>query len=607
MASHQTPQNVLRTVFGYPHFRQAQAEVIQRVLTGKDALVLMPTGGGKSLCYQIPALLLPGVAVVISPLIALMQDQVTALQQLGVQAATLNSSLDFEQSQIASRQLRQGTLDLLYISPEKLMTPRFLELLQTIPIALFAIDEVHCVSKWGHDFRPEYLQLSILAERFPQIPRLALTATADVQTRRDIISQLRLEQAQIFITGFNRPNIRYQVVQKQKGREQLLSFLREAEYHREAGIIYCLSRKKVDSTARWLTDQGWLALPYHAGLDSQTRRYHQHRFLREEGLIMVATIAFGMGIDKPNVRFVAHLDLPKSLEAYYQETGRAGRDGLPATAWMIYGLQDVILLRQLLNQSEADAQHKRIEQHKLEALLGYCETTTCRRQTLLAYFGETSATQCGNCDTCLIPVATWEGTEIAQKALSCIYRTGQRFGVYHLVDVLLGKTNDRITKFKHQRVSTFGIGQELEAKQWYSIYRQLIARGLVTVDMEGYGGLQLAEQALPVLRGEEQVAFRKEVIPASPNRYRRPKPESSVGVDQTLWEALRAKRLELAQTQNVPPYVIFHDSTLREMLHRQPDSLEALAEISGVGRHKLARYGQIFLKVLDTHRQKSVT
>ncbi len=599
-----TPLDILRNTFGYQHFRGEQENIINHILAGGDALVLMPTGGGKSLCYQIPALIRPGVAIVISPLISLMQDQVSALQQFGIRAAFLNSSLTLDEARLVSRQLRQGELDLLYIAPERLMTTRFLDFLDTAQIALFAIDEAHCVSQWGHDFRTDYAQLSILHQRFPSIPRIALTATADDPTRRDIITHLGLDKAKIFIAGFNRPNIRYRVVQKKNVRRQLLNFLEEEGYHGDAGIIYCLSRKKVEETADWLKKQGWPALPYHAGLESEVRKQNQTRFLHEEGVIIVATIAFGMGIDKPNVRFVAHLDLPKSLEAYYQETGRAGRDGLPANAWMAYGLQDVVLLRRMMEQSDANEQHKRIERHKLESMLAYCELTTCRRQALLEYFNDHLDKPCGNCDTCLEPVETWDGTEAAQKALSCIYRTGQRFGVHYLIDVLLGKDNPRIKALKHEQLSTFGIGQELNETQWHSVFRQLIARGFATVDLEGYGSLQLAEKARPLLRGEQRISLRKDIKQKAKlknKKYNRSSRQTFVGNDKILWENLRSKRLELANSQNVPPYVIFHDSTLDEMVQQRPQTLEQFAKLSGVGSSKLERYGQIFLEVLDAH------
>jgi ATP-dependent DNA helicase RecQ len=532
-----------------------------------------------------------------------MQDQVSALQQFGVRAAYLNSSLTFDEAREVSRKLRQGDLDLLYVAPEKLMTPRFLEFLDTAEIALFAIDEAHCVSQWGHDFRPEYVELSILHQRFPTIPRLALTATADGTTLRDIKTHLGLDNAKEFIAGFDRPNIRYRVVQKKTPHHQLLNFLKEEGHYGDAGIIYCLSRKRVEKMADWFTKQGWLALPYHAGLDNYVRKQNQMRFLREEGVIIVATIAFGMGIDKSNVRFVAHLDLPKSLEAYYQETGRAGRDGLPANAWMAYGLQDVVLLRRMMEQSEADEQHKRIERHKLDSMLSYCEMTTCRRQALLAYFGDHMPDPCGNCDTCLEPVATWDGTEAAQKALSCIYRTEQRFGVHYLIDVLLGKTNERIENFQHDRVSTFGIGKELSLDEWHSVFRQLVARGFARVDVEAYGGLQLTENARPLLRGELRIDLRKDIIPRKrkEKKYGRTERKGLVGTDKILWEALRKKRMELANAQNVPPYVIFHDSTLEDMVLQRPHTLAEFAQLSGVGTHKLERYAKIFLDVLDAH------
>ena len=598
-----SPAEILHHIFGYQKFRGEQEQIIQHILAGGDALVLMPTGGGKSLCYQIPAILRPGVGIVISPLIALMHDQVIALKQYGIKAAYLNSTLSFDQVRIISSQLRQGELDLLYVSPEKLLTSKFLEFLSQTEIALFAIDEVHCVSQWGHDFRPEYTQLSILHQRFPTIPRIAVTATADDPTKQDIITHLGLKDAKIFTDSFDRPNICYRIVQKQNAKAQLLDFLQTEKHNNDAGIVYCLSRKKVDETARWLAQQGWKALPYHAGMDKKLREQHQMQFLREEGVIIVATVAFGMGIDKPNVRFVAHLDLPKSLEAYYQETGRAGRDGLPANAWMAYGLQDVVMLRHMVDSSEADEQHKRIEQHKLKAMLGYCEITTCRRQVLLNYFGELLANSCGNCDTCIEPVSTWDGTEAVQKALSCIYRTEQRFGVQYLIDVLLGKKTERILKFRHNKVSTFGIGKELNNEQWHSVFRQLVARGLVSVDVEGYGSLRLTEISRPILRGEEQVFLRKDIGKKRRNKsYSRSSQwRSFAGNDKILWDALVNKRSELANAQSVPPYVIFHDSTLEDIVLQQPQTLTEFANLSGVGAKKLERYGKFFIDVLDEH------
>jgi len=494
-----------------------------------------------------------------------------------------------------------GYYDLVYVAPERLLTPRFLQLLTQTEISLFAIDEAHCVSQWGHDFRPEYTQISILHEQFPHVPRVALTATADEPTRQEIIQQLQLEQAEQFISSFDRPNIRYRIVQKQNSREQLLQFL-ETEHRDDAGIIYCLSRKKVEETAQWLCDKGWDALPYHAGLSNTLRQKNQQRFIKEEGCIIVATVAFGMGIDKPNVRFVAHLDLPKSIEGYYQETGRAGRDGLPANAWLSYGLNDVITLRQMVDNSEANEQRKRLERRKLDALLGLCETTVCRRQVLLHHFGDAYSPPCHNCDNCLNPIETWDGKIAAQMALSCAYRTGQRFGVMHLVDVLLGKTTPQIQRFHHDTVSTFGIGQEFTASQWRSIYRQLIAANLLTVDIQGYGSLQLTEKAQPILRGEQTIAFRKD----AEKPKKKGKSTASAGEKpdlphDTLWQALKNKRLELAKTQSVPPYVIFHDSSLLEIHQKKPRTLDAFALISGVGQSKLQRYGEAFIRVVCEH------
>ncbi|MCW8983318.1 MAG: DNA helicase RecQ, partial [Gammaproteobacteria bacterium] len=498
-----TPPNkaalqTLQSIFGYEDYRPHQQEIIENLIAGGDALVLMPTGGGKSLCYQIPAMVREGVGIIVSPLIALMKDQVDALRQNGVRSAFLNSTLSQNEAREVEDSLYSGELDLLYVAPERLMLPRMLELIDRISVSLFAIDEAHCVSQWGHDFRPEYVQLSVLHERFPQIPRIALTATADSATRREIIERLALGDAQQFISGFDRPNIRYRISENSgNARDRLLRFIRN-EHDGEAGIVYCLSRKRVDDVAAWLESKGMTALPYHAGLPPQERQHNQERFLREEGVIIVATIAFGMGIDKPDVRFVAHLNLPKSLEAYYQETGRAGRDGLPADAWMVYGLQDVITLKQMQATSDAPEAIKRIEHHKLDSMLGLCELTTCRRQALLRYFGDEQDEPCGNCDTCLEPPETWEATTAAQKALSCVHRTGQRFGVTYLVDILLGKDSERVSRFGHNKVSTFGIGGELNQSEWRDLYRQLIARGLLAVDLEGHGGLNLTEESRPV-------------------------------------------------------------------------------------------------------------
>jgi len=598
-------QKILRTVFGYNEFRDPQAQIIEHLIDGHDALVLMPTGGGKSLCYQIPAMVREGVGIVISPLIALMQDQVDALLQLGVKAAMLNSSLAAETAWETEQALVNGKLDLLYVAPERLLTPRFLQLLERTPLALFAIDEAHCVSQWGHDFRPEYVQLSILEERFPHVPRIALTATADEPTRKEIIERLGLNQARQFISSFDRQNIRYRIVQKQNAREQLLSFL-AAEHRGDAGIVYCLSRKKVEETAQWLTEKGWHALPYHAGLSNTMRQKNQHVFIREEGCIIVATVAFGMGIDKPNVRFVAHLDLPKSMEGYYQETGRAGRDGLSADAWLSYGLGDVIAMRQLLSYSEADEQHKRLERHKLDALLGFCETTLCRRQVLLNYFGEKYHAPCHNCDNCLEPITTWDGKIAAQMALSCVYRTGQRFGVKHLIDVLLGKLSPQVERFHHDKVSTFGIGQAYSQQQWQSIYRQLIAANLLFVDFSHFGSLKLTEKSAAILRGEETIALRHDPEKKRTKKSSKRSQEETRAIPQDeLWQALKTKRLELARSQGVPPYVIFHDSSLIEIHQQKPRTLNEFAGITGVGQSKLQKYGAAFITIIENHLQTS--
>lgn len=601
-----SPQHILQTVFGYNQFRHQQQAIVEHVIAGQDALVLMPTGGGKSLCYQIPALARDGLAIVVSPLIALMQDQVEALQQLGVNAAFLNSSLSAEDNARITRQVVAGEIKLLYVAPERLMVGSFLSLLDEVQqhtgLALFAIDEAHCVSQWGHDFRPEYRQLTVLHNRFPDVPRIALTATADAPTRAEIISQLNLENARQFVSSFDRPNIRYHVGIKNNARQQLQAFL-EREHPNDAGIIYCLSRRKVEETAAWLVEKGWSALPYHAGLPAQLRELHQRRFLREEGIIMVATIAFGMGIDKPNVRFVAHLDLPKSMEGYYQETGRAGRDGMQANAWMVYGMGDVVSMRQMLDSGEASEERKRLERLKLDALLGYCESTTCRHQSILRYFGESHPGACGQCDNCLHPVETWQATQVAQMALSCVYRTGQRFGVGHLIDVLTGKTTPQVERFNHDKVSTFGIGKTLNQNQWSGVYRQLIAAGLLEADMAAYGGLKLTEAARPVLKGEQEVWLRRDAEPekrmSKAERSARAKEAFEGANDDPLWQALKAKRLELAREQGVPPYVIFHDSTLLEIHNRKPQTLDEMGRISGIGQAKLQKYGDAFLEVLE--------
>ena len=590
--------SILQETFGYSAFREPQAEVIEAVINGKDALLLMSTGGGKSLCYQIPAIIRPGCGIVISPLIALMQDQVAALRQLGIRANFLNSTLNAEEVYAIESSLRHDELDLLYIAPERLNQSRTLDLLQSVSISLFAIDEAHCVSQWGHDFRADYLELNQLQHIFPTVPRIALTATADARTRAEIIDNLGLNDALQFVVGFDRPNIQYRISLKTNPRNQLLQFLK-TEHSTDAGIVYCLSRKKTEDTAEWLSNNGFKALAYHAGLPPEVRAERQRRFLTEEGLIIVATIAFGMGIDKPDVRFVAHLDLPKTIEAYYQETGRAGRDGLPANAWMVYGLQDVTKLRQMLGQSQGTEQYKRVEQAKLNAMLGFCEISTCRRHALLAYFDEASSEQCGNCDTCLVPVDTWEGTEAAQKALSVIYRTDQRFGVSHLVDVLLGKETDKILQFTHHHLPVFGIGTELDSKEWQSVFRQLIAAGHVIADADRFGGLALTEKCRPLLRGQESIRFRKDPVQKTAKRLTKtPLPED---IDMALWEALRAHRRELAEEQGVPPYVIFHDSTLQAMAELMPSTLEAFGDLPGVGIRKLDKYGQGFINVIKQH------
>ncbi len=594
---------VLKTTFGYDRFRGAQAEIVERVTSGGDALVLMPTGGGKSLCYQIPSLLRPGVGIVVSPLIALMQDQVDALLQLGVKAAFLNSSLTHQDAAQVERDLLGGDIDLLYVAPERLLTPRFLGLLERSRVALFAIDEAHCVSQWGHDFRPEYIGLSLLAERFPEVPRIALTATADDATKREMVERLSLEGARQFVSSFDRPNIHYTVVSKQGARQQLLAFYRDG-HEGDAGIVYCLSRKSVDETASWLVKQGIKALAYHAGHAAAARSERQARFLREEGVVMVATIAFGMGIDKPDVRFVAHLDLPKSLESYYQETGRAGRDGEPADAFMTYGLEDVVSLRRMMAGGAAPEAVKRIESGKLEALLGFCESARCRRQVLLAYFGETLPEPCGNCDTCATPVATWDGTVAAQKALSAVVRTGQRFGVGHVIDVLLGKETPRVKSLGHQDLSTYGIGTEHSERAWRGVLRQLVAGGYLSTDADGYGTLKVSPRSAPVLKGQEKVQLRHDPAPQKVQKQikgaARPVDTLSGG-EASLFEALRSLRATLAREQEVPAYVIFDNKTLVKMAEAKPRSLKDMGRVPGVGAVKLERYGQQFLEIVTQH------
>jgi ATP-dependent DNA helicase RecQ len=597
-----TALDLLHSVFGFAEFRGLQAEVIEQVARGGDALLLMPTGGGKSLCYQIPALLRPGTGIVVSPLIALMQDQVDALLQLGVRAAFLNSSLDADEARAVQRRLLAGELDLLYVAPERLVTEHFLATLEHLreqqALALFAIDEAHCVSQWGHDFRPEYIQLSVLHERFPGVPRIALTATADAITRAEIVARLGLDEARRFVSSFDRPNIRYRVVEKDNARRQLLEFL--AAHRGEAGIVYCLSRKKAEETAAWLVEQGVRALPYHAGMDADARRAHQQRFRREDGVVMVATIAFGMGIDKPDVRFVAHLDLPKSLEGYYQETGRAGRDGQPAEAWLAYGLADLVLLRSWIEQSQAPPEQKRIESMKLEAMLGYCEAASCRRVILLNYFGEQAA-PCGNCDVCLSPPSTWDGTVAARKFMSAVLRTGSRFGAGHLIDILCGKATDKVKSYGHDRLPTFGVGAELDERAWRGVARQLVARGLLHADAARYGALGLTDAAREVLRGETKLELR--ALQPSGGAARRTSKRAAAATpeapeDAGLLAALRALRRELASAQNVPAYVVFHDATLAELARLKPRDESGLRQVGGIGEHKLARYGARLLEVL---------
>ena len=599
---------VLRKVFGYDSFRGSQAGIVAHVLAGGDALVLMPTGGGKSLCYQLPALLRPGVGIVVSPLIALMQDQVDALLQLGVRAAFLNSSLDSETAAAVWRRARRGELDLLYVAPERLVTESFLADLARMQeahgLALFAIDEAHCVSQWGHDFRPEYIQLCVLHERFPQVPRIALTATADAITRAEIKARLALGNAREFVASFDRPNIRYRVVEKDQARDQLLAFLRgsgaEEGHLGDAGIVYCVSRKKVEETVAWLATKRIAAFAYHAGMDAESRREVQRRFQRDDGVVIVATIAFGMGIDKPDVRFVAHLDLPKSLEAYYQETGRAGRDGEPAEAWMAYGLADVVLQKSWIEQSEAPAEQKRIEQMKLDAMLGFCEAAQCRRAVLLNYFGETIA-PCGNCDVCLNPPQTWDATIAAQKFFSAILRTGQRFGAGHLIDVLLGRATERTTGLGHDRLPTFGVGVDLDEREWRGVARQLVALGLLHADPKAYGALRLTAAARPVLRGETRLELRRTSITRGRGG---PRPRAAVGAEaldptsESLFQALRAERKRIAEEQGVPAFVVLHDSTLRDLAQQRPRDRRALLFVAGIGLTKADRYGERLLAVI---------
>ncbi len=599
-----TAEGILKTTFGYAGFRGQQREIVATLTGGGDALVLMPTGGGKSLCYQIPALLRPGIGVVVSPLISLMANQVATLRQVGVAAAYLNSSLDFAEQQAIERQMLNGELDLVYIAPERLLQPRCLELLARCEIALIAIDEAHCVSQWGHDFRPEYLQLAALSEHFPGVPRIALTATADLPTRKEIVERLGMPEARIFVHSFDRPNICYRVAERGNGSQQLLRFIRD-EHPGEAGIVYCLSRAKTERTAEMLSAQGITALPYHAGLDHVLRDRNQRRFLLEDGIVIVATVAFGMGIDKPDVRFVAHLDMPGSIESYYQETGRAGRDGLPADAWMLYGLSDVVQRRRMIEQSEAKDERKWVERRKLDAMLAYCELATCRRINLLRYFGEQPAQDCGNCDTCLVPPETWDATEVARKLLSAIYRTGQRFGAGYLIEHLRGETSERAERFGHTGLSTFGIGEELAVKQWRSVIRQLVARGYLESDPDGFGGLRFGRDGDALLRGEQSVRLRHDRKP-QPKRSGRGKASTEIApTDTKLWEALRETRKRLADEQGVPAFMIFSDATLREMLAHRPATDADFLALNGVGDKKLASYGAAFLAVIAEEKDST--
>ncbi len=587
---------LLQQVFGYPEFRGLQAEIVTHVAQGQNALVLMPTGGGKSLCFQLPALLRPGITVVVSPLIALMEDQVAALSELGVAAAYLNSTVEADDARRIAQAARSGELKLLYVAPERLMSARFLSFLDTLELALFAIDEAHCVSQWGHDFRPEYQQLGVLAERFPAIPRVALTATADPQTREEILHYLHLGNARVFLSSFDRPNITYTVVEKHQAKKQLSSYIQQ-HHAGQSGIVYCLSRKRVEDTAAWLVEQGISALPYHAGLPSALRSTHQRRFLREEGIVMVATVAFGMGIDKPDVRFVAHLDLPRSPEGFYQESGRAGRDGLPAASWLCFGLSDMVQLQQMLFESEQDQARKQVELGKLDAMLAYCETAACRRQLLLAHFGE-AIEPCGKCDNCLNPPKTFDATTLAQKVLSCIYRVNQRCAANHVIDILLGRDSEGVRQRGHQQLSTFGIGKELNQRGWRSVIRQLVAQGYLTVDVSAYQSLKLTETCRAVLRGETSVFLRP---------IRNDAPSKSVSDsdrwlrterEERIWQALRTWRKKLADEHNVPAYAVLSDKSLRDLTERRPQNEDALRQIYGIGEMKLARYGSGLLEIL---------
>jgi len=592
LTTNRNPQEILSSIFGYDAFRGEQEDIINNVIDGKSCAVLMPTGSGKSLCYQIPALCRDGTGIIISPLIALMDDQVIALKELGIKAAAIHSGLDYPKLCQTLSDLESGNLDLIYVAPERLVNDQFLDVLDNIPLALFAVDEAHCISQWGHDFRPEYRQISLLRTRYPDVPCIAVTATADAPTRKEITERLNLPK--LYVAGFDRPNITYNVAIKNNPKSQFLKFLKTRE-RSESGIIYCLSRRKVEDTAAWLSAQGYNALPYHARLDPALRAENQERFLREEGIIMVATIAFGMGINKPDVRFVAHLDLPKNIEAYYQETGRAGRDGLPATAWMVYGLQDLALQRQMIENGDSAPEQKRIERQKLTAFLGYCETATCRRQVLLKYFDD-NGEPCKNCDTCNHPPKTFDGTIAAQKLLSCIYRTDQMFGSGYVIDVLLGKSNERMEKFGHTGVSTFGIGTEHGSKEWQSIIRQLVAMGFIYVDMDAHGGLKITQDGADFLRDKPTLQLRLDPQTISGGSSANPKTDPmqvlESETDKELFTALKAQRMDIAKEHNVPPYVVFHDKTLLALTINKPTSLNEMSNIPGIGQSKLEKYGQ---------------